>query len=200
MRAQLFNGKDVNGWQHCGAGQFIIEKGLLKTQGGMGLLWYTERIIGNTVVRVVYKTTNKKSNSGVFIRIPQRPTEPWMAVNKGYEVQIDDSGDDYHTTGTLYSFTKAMNRFSKPNEWNTLEITIDGATTHVTVNGAKVTEFTEGDDVPARKNPSEPERGKRPNEGYIGLQNHSDNDVVYFKEISIRPIERKQAATSDEKK
>jgi predicted GIY-YIG superfamily endonuclease len=25
-------------------------------------------------------------------------------------------------------------------------------------------------------------RGRRPDEGYIGLQNHSDNDIVFFKE------------------
>lgn len=32
--------------------------------------------------------------------------------------------------------------------------------------------------------------GPRPSEGYIGLQNHSDKDLVYFKEVSLRPLAR----------
>ena len=35
---------------------------------------------------------NGGGNSGVFIRIPEKPTEPWMPVNRGYEVQINDAG------------------------------------------------------------------------------------------------------------
>jgi hypothetical protein len=50
------------------------------------------------------------------------------------------------------------------------------------LNGVEVSDFTEGDRVPAKKLDYEPERGPRPEEGYIGLQNHSRHDVVYFKE------------------
>jgi hypothetical protein len=42
--------------------------------------------------------------------------------------------------------------------------------------------------VPPRKFDFEPHRGPRPPEGYIGLQNHSDNDVVFFKEVAIRSL------------
>ena len=121
----LFNGKNLDGWQHIGPGSFAIENGMLKTQGGMGLLWYTKEKLSNCVLRVVFKVPEpmKAGNSGIFIRIPTEPTEPWMPVNKGYEVQIDHSEDDYHRTGTLYSLTKAM---AKPalKEWNTMEITL----------------------------------------------------------------------------
>ena len=34
----LFDGKDLKGWRHVGPGSFTVEHGLLKTQGGMGLL------------------------------------------------------------------------------------------------------------------------------------------------------------------
>jgi hypothetical protein len=40
--------------------------------------------------------------------------------------------------------------------------------------------------VPEKKKRSEPNRGRRPVEGYFGLQNHDDKDVVLFKEISVR--------------
>ncbi len=185
---QLFNGKDMTGWEHVGPGQFVVEDGFLKTQGGMGLLWYTPEKIGKAVIRVVYKTEKRESNSGVFIRIPEKPSEPWMPVNRGYEVQIDDAPDDYHVAGVLYSLTKALARPGKPGEWSTMEITLDGPHTVVRVNGVKVTDYTEGQPVPAQNHKWEPDRGARPDEGYIGLQNHSDKDLVYFKEVAVKRL------------
>lgn len=185
----LFNGKNLDGWQHVGPGEFVIENGLLKTTGGMGLLWYTKEKIANSVVRVVFKVPEpqKGGNSGIFIRIPTEPTEPWMPVNKGYEVQIDFSEDDYHRTGVLYSLTKAMAK-PEPKEWNTMEITLTDDRTVVTVNGEKVTDYKEGDPVPEKKAWSEPDRGRRAAAGYIGLQNHNDKDVVLFREISVKKL------------
>ena len=185
---QLWDGKDLNGWQQAGPGKFVIENGLLKSEGGMGLLWHTQEKFGNCVIRVVYKTQKKDDNSGVFIRIPEKPTEPWMPVNRGYEVQIDDSQDDYHITGALYSLTKAMAKPGKTGEWNTLDITLDGPRTIVVLNGVKVTDFTEGQQVPPKVKSYEPDRGPRPESGYIGLQNHSDSDTVFFKEVAVRPL------------
>jgi hypothetical protein len=186
----LFNGKNLDGWKHVGPGEIAVENGVLKTVGGMGLLYYTGEKFGNAVIRVVYKAPdgNGGGNSGVFIRIPETPTEPWMPVNKGYEVQIDDSEDDWHRTGVLYSFTRTLAQ-PKTGEWNTMEITIEDERTVVTVNGTKVTDFKEGSPVPEKKQKYEPDRGKRAPSGYIGLQNHSEKDAVYFKEVSVKKLE-----------
>lgn len=185
---ELWNGKDLTNWKHVGPGRFVVENGMLKTVGGMGLLWYTPRKFGDCTIRVVYKTTKKSDNSGVFIRIPEKPTEPWMPVNKGYEVQIDDSQDGYHVTGVLYSLTKAMSRPGETGKWNTMDITIAGPRTTVTVNAVQVTDYTEGQPVPPKKKSYEPDRGPRPNAGYIGLQNHSESDTVFFKAVEVRPL------------
>jgi Domain of Unknown Function (DUF1080) len=182
----LFNGRDLDGWEHVGPGSFIVKDGLLITEGGMGLLWYTRERIQKSVLNVMFKLNTKGSDSGVFIRIPERPTEPWMPVNRGYEVEIGDWPDDYSCTGVLYSFTKALARPIKPmGQWNTLEITVDGPHTVVYLNEVKVTDFREGDSVPARKESYDPERGPRQDSGYIGLQNEPGSEV-YFKEISVR--------------
>jgi len=69
-----------------------------------------------------------------------------------------------------------------------MEITLDGTHTVVVVNGVKVTDYTEGDPVPPRKFWFEGHRGPRPAVGWFGLQNHSDNDIVFFKEVAIRPL------------
>jgi len=34
---QLFNGKDLSGWNHVGGGSRFVEDGLLASKGGMGL-------------------------------------------------------------------------------------------------------------------------------------------------------------------
>jgi hypothetical protein len=191
---QLFNGKDLNDWQHVGPGSMSVENGLIETHGGMGLLYWKGGKISNCVLRVVYKMRDHNDNSGVFVRIPLEPREEWMPVHYGYEVQIDNepeksNEDEYHITGTLYSLTKPLAKPGKPGpEWNTMEITLDGPRTVVTLNGVKVTDYTEGQPVPPRKFSFEPQHGQRPLEGYFGLQNHSKNDVVFFKEVSIRPL------------
>jgi hypothetical protein len=191
---QLFDGKDLTGWKHVGPGEMTVENGLIQTHGGMGLLYWTGGKLGDCVIRVVYKMRDENDNSGVFIRIPIEPREAWMPVNYGYEVQIDnvaEGEDEYHITGMLYSLTKPLARPGKPGpQWNTMEITLDGPHTVVTVNGVKVTDFTEGDPVPEKKFEFEPERGPRPQNGYFGLQNHSKDDVVFFKEVAVKMLKK----------
>lgn len=193
---QLFNGKDLSGWKHVGPGGMTVEDGMIKTHGGMGLLYYTEGKVSDCVIRVVFKMRDRNDNSGVFIRIPIEPREEWMPVHYGYEVQIDNEPeksdeDEYHYTGALYSLTKPMAKAGKPGpEWNTMEITLDGPRTIVYVNGQEVTDYTEGQPVPERKFDFEPHRGPRPVKGWFGLQNHSDNDVVFFKEVAMKPLKK----------
>ena len=114
---KLFNGKNMDGWKAIGRDQsatalagFEVKDGLLQTTSGKGLLWFTKQKIGNATIKVVYKMSNEKGNSGVFIRIPIEPQNEDDAINKGIEVQIDNRDDDWHATGVLYSMTKAMAR------------------------------------------------------------------------------------------
>ena len=194
---QLFNGKDLTGWKHVGPGSQYVEEGYIKSRGGMGLLYWTGEKFGNCTIRVVFRMRDTNSNAGVFIRIPIEPYEEWMPVFYGYEVQIDNqpelSGEnDYHYTGMLYSLTKPLAKTGKPGpQWNTMEITLDGPRTIVFLNGVKVTDFKEGDPVPARIFDFEPYHGPRPDFGFIGVQNHGEKDVVFFKEVSVKPLSKK---------
>lgn len=191
---KLFNGVDLTGWKHVGEGSMSVENGMIRGHGGMGLLYYTKEKFGNCTIRVVYRMEKENSNSGVYIRIPVEPRESWMPVHYGYEVQIDNhpetsDEDEYHVTGTLYSISKPLAKPGKPGpEWNTMDITLDGPRTIVYVNGVKVTDYKEGDPVPDRKFDFEPYRGLRPNVGYIGLQNHGEHDVVFFREVSVKSL------------
>jgi hypothetical protein len=187
----LFNGKDTEGWQMTGPGEFKLENGELVTYGGMGLFWYTRERFGDCRLRVVFQPTGARDNSGVFIRIPNPPQDPWDAVHGGYEVQIENNGDNWHRTGGLYSINEVKSIVNaRVNEWNEMIITLDGPRTLVEVNGRLVTDYTEGDPVPPKVQDHEPNRGPRPNSGYIGLQNHDDNGRVHFRAVSVAPLRK----------
>jgi hypothetical protein len=193
----LFNGKDLSGWaripRHEGApaGEkpgFVVRDGLLVSipDAPEDDLWYTREKIGNATLRVVYKVGAPSANSGVFIRIPSEPKSEDDAINKGIEVQIQDTGNDYHCTGVLYSMTQAKARPYKPaGEWNTLEITLKGPRTTVKLNGVLVTDYVGSAPVPPKVGQYEPDRGPRPDTGYIAIQHHGGADTLWFREITL---------------
>ena len=116
---------------------------------------------------------------------------PWYAVHHGYEVQIADAGDEMLRTGAIYSLAKAEAAPpSEPGAWRTMVITLKGEQVTVDLDGKRVTSFdAAARDLPERKQWHEPRREpKRPTKGYIGLQNHDPGDVVWFKEVSVRPL------------
>ena len=194
---QLFNGKDLAGWARIPRHEdsppdqkpgFTVENGMLVTVPGAPEddLWYTREKIGNGTLRVVYKVSDACANSGVFIRIPEAPKSEDDAINKGIEVQIGDTGDEWHTTGVLYSMTQAKARPSKPaGEWNTLEIALRGLRTIVKLNGVLVTDYDGVSEVPPKKGRYEPDRGPRPESGYIAVQHHGGKATVWIREISV---------------
>lgn len=185
----IFNGRSTEGWQMAGPGEFRLEAGELVTHGGMGLFWYSREKLGDCRIRVMFKPTAPDDNSGVFIRIPEPPRDAWDGVNRGHEVQIENSGDAWHRTGCLYSISEAKRIVhARVNEWNTMLITLEGKRTRVEINGALVTDYSEGDPVPPKLQDYEPERGLRPNSGYIGLQNHGGDAQVHFREVSVAPL------------
>src|SRR5262245_48686824 len=115
----------------------------------------------------------------------------WYAVHHGFEVQIMDSADAFHRTGSIYSYASAADLPEKPaGDWRTMIITLQGNLVLVELDGKQITSFdSAAKDLPPRKNWPEPKREyPRPEVGYIGLQTHDPGDIVYFKEVSVRPL------------
>ncbi len=128
----------------------------------------------------------------VFKDASAKEQGPWYAVHHGYEVQICDAETRKHSrTGAVYSLAPSTSLSDKPpTEWKTMIITLKGNLVFVDIDGKRVTTFDpDGKDVPSDREWYEPKREpKRPVTGYIGLQNHDPGDVVYFKEVSVRPL------------
>ncbi len=169
----LFDGHNLEGWTQAGPGGFVVEEGVLRGDGGMGLLWYTRRSFRDFVLEVDFKVSRKEDNSGIFLRFPDMPRTPWDAVQQGYEVQICDVGEDKHNTGSIYSFQGVSELATlPPGEWNHYQITVIGDQYTVELNGKNVCTFN----------------GERGREGYVGLQNHDPDSKVSFRNIRVREL------------
>jgi hypothetical protein len=133
-----------------------------------------------------------KGSLQIFMDASEKEQGPWYAVHNGYEVQIcDGAGAKFGRTGAIYSLAEATAVSDKPpTEWKTMIITLKGNQVLVDIDGKRVTTFDpDNKDVPAEREWYEPKREpKRPTTGYIGLQTHDPGDVVYFKEVSVRPL------------
>jgi hypothetical protein len=176
----LFKGVTLDGWKMAGKGSFIIlqKESALQTEGGMGLLWYYKKKFKDFTLELEWKASCKEDNSGVFIRFPNPRNDPYMAINNGYEIQIDDlarpDGKLIHGIGAVYKFAAPPIINSKSiGEWNSLKIVAEKQNYIVITNDVKVvSNFT----------------GNRLLKGYIGLQNHDDRSKVSFRNIKVREI------------
>lgn len=121
----------------------------------------------------------------------ERGVGPWFAVHHGYEVQICDAGPPLSRTAAIYSLAPSSTISKKaPDEWKSMIITLAGNRIFVDLDGQRVTTFDPASaNLPAQTVWYEPQRApKRPESGYIGLQTHDPGDVVWFKEVSLRPL------------
>ncbi|MFC7546056.1 ThuA domain-containing protein [Plantactinospora sp. GCM10030261] len=173
----LYNGS-TTGWSQAGPGGFTNTDATLTSYDGMGLYWYSAKQFTNYSLKLDWRMAGD-DNSGVFIGFPPS-SDPWSAVNNGYEIQIDATDSPDRTTGSVYGFKSpdiaardaALN---PPGEWNTFELLVEGERLRVYLNGAQVNDFTNPDPV-------------RSLAGHIGLQNHGTGDDVSFRNIRIKEL------------
>ena len=179
------------GWQMAGFGGFIeLGANIVESFGGIGLLWYTKQQFTDFILRVDWRASAPDDNSGVFVRFPALgnadPANDWkLAVDQGYEIQIDDTGknpdvtpntfgDPLHITGSVYKLAPAIKLASKPvGEWNSYEITAQGNMINVVLNGQGVSKLSN-----AQRSPT----------GHIGLQNHHAGSRVQFRNLRIKAL------------
>jgi hypothetical protein len=138
------------------------------------------------IARRDWKVTKTSDNSGIFVRFPAPDEDPRVAINEGYEIQIDDEGapdgDMIHKTGAVYGMQPPAGLASRPpGNWNTFVIRVEGQIYNVTLNGDRViTNF----------------EGNRRVRGYVGLQNHSPKDHAFFRNIVATPLSQGERSAS----
>ena len=179
---------NLDGWQMAGSGKFVVVgSDTVQSEGGIGLLWYTKEEFSDFLLTVQWRSSSIFDNSGVFIRFPKLgnsdPANDWkLAVDQGYEIQIDDRGFDpntnatgsaLHMTGAVYQLAAATLLASKPvGQWNTFVVEATGDRIKVTLNGQLVSQLVGNQG--------------RPLKGHIGLQNHHPGSRVQFRRLMIQ--------------
>ncbi len=192
----LFSGRDLSGWEHFLVDEntkmedvWSVEDGILICQGEPGGYLCTKKNYENFKLVVEWRWPGKPGNSGVLMRITDKPrmlpncVEAQLASGSAGDMygfqdfKIDGDKarrfDNPDAVGGLRGLKKIEGNENKAGEWNKYEITADGDRITLLVNGRKVNEAT-GCDVRA---------------GKIGLQ--SEGGVIHFRNVTLTPIEKK---------
>jgi hypothetical protein len=207
----LFDGMSLDKWrmstinnqppEKSNPGGFLIVDGTLESTPGndLGLLWHTDPMPQNYILRLSWLRWTHDGNSGVFVRFPDPRTKgfnntAYVAVLLGFEIQIDElaapDGADIHRTGAVYredgrTDGETFNlRAARPaGQWNDFEIRVEGDTFTVFLNPQDNPQ-----PVCVFQNPYVASgRGVANRPTYIGLQSHFSSRVA-FKNIRFRPL------------
>jgi glucose/arabinose dehydrogenase len=213
----LFDGtaSSLANWEQAPGGNFSLRPdGSIRSAGGLGMLWYKAAPFGDFSVRVQFRDMAPdgfRANSGIFVRFPdirtplnQRPTgscgttgsartsPAWVAIYCGQEIQIyDGATGEPQKTGSVYNFSQVgldKAGITPKGQWNDYEVRVVGQHYTIIRNGKVLNEF---DNIPGKQSSR---AGDPPTDlrqfinGYIGLQNHSDNDLIEFRNIRVRTL------------
>jgi len=191
---ELFNRKDLDGWEVAGDGAWIVMRdGTLLGQCHPRKpfehqAWlYTKKEFGEFDLQLEYWMP-LGGNSGISIRDTSRGRYAIAGPEQdskrnpshiGYEIQLASSSSaryEFGVSGSVYLLDGAKPGVQRDGDWNTLDIESRNDLIRVRINGQAVSQH-----------PGLPERSKT---GSIGLQLHNKNTIVMFRNIRLREIGR----------
>jgi hypothetical protein len=183
----VFNGRDLDGW----AGDttsYEVKDGSIVCKPGRGGNLFTKQQYADFAVRLEYRLPTG-GNNGL---LPRYPGEGDGAYTGMCEIQVlDDTAPKYakldprQFNGSAYGMAAAHRGYLRPvGEWNFQEVTVQGSTIRVELNGTrildadlgKVTDYLGGKPHPGKDRPA----------GHFGFAGHSD--PVAFREVRIKDL------------
>ncbi len=179
----LFDGATLEGWTfNEDTGTFRVENGVLIVDGPRSHLFYTGPVGNHSFKNFEWKAdimTMPGANSGMYIHTEFQP-DGWPA--KGYEIQVNNTHDDWRKTGGLYAIDDVKEAPAMDNEWFTQQITVNGSQIVTSVNGKTLITYNE----PPNAERPEDMAGRRLSRGTIAIQGHDPESVIHYKNIMIR--------------
>jgi hypothetical protein len=161
----LFNGRDLSGWEAGGEAGWTVRDGVLEAGGGDGEL-RTEATFGAFELQTYFRTS-AHANGGIFYRLMDRSDGP-----SHYEVQIYNVPTATNPTGSIYGIVPAADGGCRSGDWCLLQLISDGSYSRVLINGVTV---------------AESDRLVLPDTGRIAIQNHSQGTIEY-KHIRLKSL------------
>lgn len=175
---KMFDGKTLEGWKANEMPEkWTVVDGTIKTPPGRSHLFYVAQEFTDFELKAQIKTT-PGSNSGLFFHTKWQE-EGWPA--HGYESQVNQTHKDPVKSGSIYSVIKLYESPAKDNQWYEHRVAVRGKNIRIHVNGKLVIDFTEPEGVTGTR---------RLSSGYIALQGHDPDSVVYYKDLQIRPLKK----------
>lgn len=181
----LFNGKSLDGWKVGeNADTFSVEDGQIKVAGPRAHLFYVGAVEDHNFRNFEFKAkvmTKPGANSGIYFHTEYQE-DGWPSY--GYEVQVNNSQQDWKRTGSLYGIVDVKENYATDNEWYTEYIKVKDNRVIVKINDVVTVDYTQ---------PEHPKRGDGDKNrilrgGTFALQGHDPGSVVYYKDIMVRPI------------
>ena len=170
----LFDGQSLFGWKPQNEVNWSVQdRQITASRGPVGLLLTKVRFADFELV-LDYKLSGG-GNSGVFIRCAKNPTDPKRDC---YEINLADSHPEGYLTGSfvgLHQFDPGEP--TADGKWHQLQITADGNSFVVLIDGKIRTEFRD-------------ERENWLRSGLIGLQKNSGE--VAFRNIRLKPLNQQE--------
>lgn len=182
----LFDGRTLMGWQANSENpsSFSIEDGAIKVSGDRGHLFYVGEANGGVFRDFEFRAKVKtlpQANSGIYFHTKFQDTG-WPST--GYEAQVNHSHTDWRKTGGLYAVKDVKDPPSTDGEWFDYYIKVYGKHVIIKINGEQVVDYTQ----PESPSHASQMPGRVIGEGTFCLQAHDPGSTVYFKDISVRPL------------
>ncbi len=203
---QLFNGKDLDGWNaHPNRkSKFgVTKEGFLSVKDGPGDLQTTGEW-ADFILQAECKTNGKNLNSGIFFRcLPGQYQMGYEAQihngfgpEKDYTLELFDpktnklvekkkasfTATDYGT-GAIYRRMPARFQAAKDNEWFTMTVAAQGRHLATWVNGMQTVDWT--DNRPLEENAR---KGAYLKKGPISIQGHDPTTDLLFRNFRIAEL------------
>jgi hypothetical protein len=182
---KLFDGKTLSGWRvnEENPATFSIENNTIKVAGPRTHLFYEGPIANHNFKNFELKLKAKTlpgSNSGIFFHT-QYQARDWPAI--GYEIQVNQTHDDWRRTGSLYSFADVKDTLVADNVWYNYHIIVKDKNIKVKINEKTVVDYTEPDQLPTDRG------GRKLSSGTFALQGHDPKSVAFFKDIKVKVLD-----------
>ncbi len=166
---RLFDGQTLMGWQAATKADWRVEEeAICVSSGEEGLLCTTSRF-ADYELKLEFQA-DPKTNSGIFLRTAERPTDP---TKDCYELNIAPD-DNPFPTGSLVGRIKVEPESTEkevPNDWSSFHVLVDGDRVQVWRDGKSIVDYRDTTGLAS---------------GRIGLQFREG--AVKFRNIRIRPI------------
>jgi len=175
----LFDGKNLDNWTQIGDSNWRLENGIAVADKGNGFL-VTKNTYSDFQLRAEF-WVDDDANSGIFIRC----TDPAKVNGKNsYEVNIwDRRPDPTYGTGAIVDLAKVDPMPKAAGKWNVYEITAQGSTFTVTLNGQKTVDGAKDAKFGSGRIALQHGLGLKDDKGVA-----NDKGVVKFRKVEIKPL------------